>query len=91
VTLIDPETDRWLCCGLPVHAAGCAANLGCYRDGSEPTWSVLGLTPQQVSCRDCGVSLGQRHHDRCCLAICRHCDQQQLTCACDTTIVELVQ
>jgi hypothetical protein len=91
VTLIYPDTDQWLCCGLPVHAAGCTTNTDSYRYGSEPTWQQLGLTPQQMSCRDCGAHLGQHHHDRCCLAICRRCEQQQLCCGCDTTTLEFVR
>jgi hypothetical protein len=89
MTLIDPDTHTWTCCGLSVHAPGCTANLGSYRYGSEPTWSAAGL--RQVSpCRDCGAHLGHHHHDRCCLAFCRRCNQQQLTCSCDTRL-ELVR
>lgn len=91
MTLIDPDTDRWLCCGLSVHAAGCTANQDSYRYGSEPTWQHLGLAPQQSSCRDCGVRLGQHQHHRYCLAICQRCNQQQLTCVCATTALEVVR
>jgi hypothetical protein len=91
MTLIDPDTERWLCCGQSVHAAGCTTNTDSYRYGCETTWSVLGLVPRQPSCRDCGVRLGQHHHVRCCLAICRRCNQQQLMCACATPTLEFVQ
>jgi hypothetical protein len=90
VTLIDPDINRWLCCGQPVHAAGCTANRSTYRYGSEPGVAELGLMPPPT-CRDCGVHLGHYHHQRCCLAACRRCDQQQLMCACATTTLELVQ
>lgn len=91
MTPLDPDTDRWLWRGLPVHATGCITNTGsdCY--GSEPAWQHLCVAPRQASRGDCGAASASITAVTAASQPASDANSNQLPCPCHTTTLELVR
>ena len=64
-------------CGLPMDGRGCPENRAS-RWGDEPDLEFRLTSP----CHDCCVLPGGWHHEGCCVATCRTCGDQLLSCEC---------
>ena len=65
-------------CERRMDGAECIDDGRAWRWGDEPDHEFPPLLP----CRDCGVKVGGFHHEGCCVATCRTCNDQRLGCEC---------